>query len=191
MPDSIASELEIPDIDEGAQMLIEMDQQLQKWVKEVDKLADKAFEGLPDRELSELVTDCEVNQAAIPVSNGFKALQFGTLKVAFKALPRLAEKFIHDQMLEAGEKAGAYVLARKAAKKIPGIGLVVSVAIGAVTASEWMDEMEAGMHEVLGCEPSEVEKLPMRYALNEMVRQMKTRKENAPRPIGPVRTRHK
>jgi hypothetical protein len=174
---------------ELSRMLLKMDRIVQRWTKKVDKMAEDAIKKLPARKVTQPDFTCEVGQAAIKVSLALKALHLGSVKVVFRALPRVVGNLIDNEIVKVLDRGVAKFAVKKVLGVAPIVDAVASVAVGTLSEDGYMQLTEQLIHDVLGCVPNEVDETPMRFELNDIVEQMKLRVEGEPRPKKLVTTR--
>jgi hypothetical protein len=87
-------------------------------------------------------------------------------------------------------KLGAKIAVRQLFGFVPLVGSLISVAVGFFQSKKFFDQLEAMEHSVLGCKPDALDANPMRFALNEIMQEVKLKGMRESRPVMKVRTRH-
>jgi len=136
---------------------------------------------------------CEVRNGALPVSVALRAVDYGAARVVLRAVPRMAEEFlvkdVKAMVAQAGTLAGLWALAKATGKKFPVIGDLIAILTGYTIQKTFYDRYQKLIVSVLGCSPSDFDKAPMRYALNERMGKTVERDNKDDRHVKKVRTR--
>ena len=182
----------LPELDPGAQALVDMDALIQSFTKKVDQLAETAVQGIAGEFGSAAEapdTSCEAKRTVLPINLAMAALEYGEIKLAFRVLPRLGVKYIEQEFSEKIQKIAGRAAAKKFSGFVPLLGQLVEVLLGVKSERNINREIAAEIRAVLGCKPNILDPSPMRAAFNKLARGVVERVEKETRKTEPVATR--
>jgi len=173
-------------------MLRDIDSKIGRLMDGFNELAGIAINDMEPPKV-EADKTCNTNSGALPVSVALRAVDYGIARLALRVIPRMSEEFLERVVLKVVKQAsglvGAWIAVKIAGAKIPIIGDLVSIFVGYGHEKTYQDRFQKMIRSTLGCSPSDFDKAPMKYALNQRMQKTVLKDNTDARHMKRVSTR--